>query len=105
MKSNIIRRPLLTEKATLASEKQIYTFEVEADANKMQIAEAVEARFGVNVVAVRTMWGQRKSRTQFTKKGVQHGSKPARKKAVVTLKPGQTIDIFAPLETKEKGAL
>jgi large subunit ribosomal protein L23 len=96
----IIRKPLLTEKATLASEKGIYSFEVDAEANKIQIAEAVEKQFNVKVDEVRTMWMPLRSRSQFTRRGVVRGAKSRRKKAVVSLQPGFTIDVFTPMDVK-----
>ena len=96
----VIRKPLLTEKATLASEKGIYSFEVAADANKIQIANAVEKQFNVKVDEVRTMWMPLRSRSQFTRRGVIRGAKSRRKKAVVSLRPGFTIDVFTPMEVK-----
>ncbi|HYM20645.1 MAG TPA: 50S ribosomal protein L23 [Candidatus Kapabacteria bacterium] len=96
----IIRKPLLTEKATLASEKGIYSFEVSADANKIQIADAVEKQFNVKVDEVRTMWMPLRSRSQFTRRGVVRGAKSRRKKAVVSLQPGFTIDVFTPMDVK-----
>lgn len=96
----VIRKPLLTEKATLASENGVYSFEVNPGANKIQIAHAVEAQFGVNVVEVRTMWMPTRTRSQFTRRGVVRGAKSRRKKAVVALKAGQTIDVFTPMDVK-----
>jgi len=105
MKREILRRPLLTEKATLQAEKGIYSFEVTPEANKIEIAKAVESRFGVTVLSVNTSWGHAKEKSQFTRKGLLRGSKTAMKKAVVTLKKGDEIDVFAPAEAKEAGAL
>jgi len=96
----IIRKPLLTEKATRQSEKSIYSFEVSPEANKIQIADAVHKQFGVDVEQVRTMWMPLRRKSQNTRKGVQHGQKSRRKKAIVQLKAGQTIDVFTPMEVK-----
>ena len=101
----ILRKPLLTEKASLAAEKSIYTFEVARDANKIEIEAAVKAQFNVDVEKVRTMWMPLRKRSQFTRKGVLQGSKSRRKKAIVVLKAGQTIDVFTPMETKAEGGL
>ena len=105
MKKEVLKRPLLTEKATLMAEKGIYAFEVTPSANKLEIARSVKERFGVEVKSVQTLWTKVKRKSQFTKKGLLKGQKSARKKAIVHLKPGHTIDVFAPLETKEKGSL
>jgi large subunit ribosomal protein L23 len=101
----IIRRPLLTEKATLLGEKSIYTFEVAPEANKIQIGTAVEKQFDVKVEQVRTLWMPLRTKSQFTRKGVLRGAKSRRKKAVVTLAKGFTIDLFTPMAAKEKNEL
>ena len=101
----ILRRPLLTEKATLLGEKSIYTFEVAPEANKIQIGAAVESQFDVKVADVNTMWMPLRRKSQFTRKGVLRGTKSRRKKAIVTLKPGFTIDLFTPMAAKEKAEL
>lgn len=96
----IIRKPLLTEKATLASEKGVYYFEVATEANKIQITAAIEKQFGVKVEEVRTMWLPIRNRSMITRKGAIKGTKSRRKKAIVSLKPGFTIDVFTPMEVK-----
>lgn len=91
----ILIKPLITEKADTLSEKRTqYSFIVDKGANKIEIKNAVEKLYTVNVESVNTMIipGKRKSRN--TKKGVLHGRKPAYKKAVVTLGAGETIDFF-----------
>ncbi len=97
---NIIRKPLLTEKATLAGEKGVYSFEVEPSANKIEISKAIESQFGVKVEEVRTMWMPERTRSQFTRRGVVRGAKSRRKKAMVSLQPGFTIDVFTPMDVK-----
>ena len=88
----VIRRPVLTEKNTrLMEEENQYTFEVARDANKIQIREALELAFpDVEVVQVRTCIVPSKPRRRRRTMG---SSKPW-KKAVVTLRPGDRIDIF-----------
>ncbi|SRR5581483_5659228 len=105
MTREVLRRPLLTEKATLQAEKGIYHFEVSPNTNKIEVAQAVAGRFGVAVDSVRMSWQKSKHKTQFTRKGARHGVKSGYKKAIVQLKPGHTIDVFAPIEGKDKGAL
>ena len=105
MTREVLKRPLLTEKATLQAEKGIYHFEVSPETNKVEVADAVKHRFGVAVKSVRMSWQKPKHKTQFTRKGPRHGVKAGFKKAIVHLQPGNTIDVFAPIETKEKGAL
>src|SRR5437763_6703482 len=102
--SIILRKPLLTEKATLLGEKGIYTFEVAAEANKIEIGRAVEKQFDVKVAQVRTMWMPLRKKSQFTRKGVLRGAESRRKKAIITLASG-TIDLFTPMEAKERGEL
>ena len=86
---DIIRKPLITEKATMASEANAVVFEVAIAANKPMIKEAVEALFGVKVKAVNTSITKGKSK-RF--RG-QMGRRKDVKKAYVTLEEGNTIDV------------
>tara|TARA_Y100000766_G_C18350245_1_gene339116 strand:+ start:72 stop:368 length:297 start_codon:yes stop_codon:yes gene_type:complete len=86
---DIIRKPLVTEKSTMASENGAVVFEVSMDSNKPQIKEAVEALFGVKVKAVNTSITKGKQK-RF--KGVL-GRRKDVKKAFVTLEDGNTIDV------------
>ena len=86
---DIIRKPLVTEKSTMASENGAVVFEVSIDSNKPQIREAVEALFGVKVKAVNTSITKGKQK-RF--KGVL-GRRKDIKKAFVTLEDGNTIDV------------
>ena len=86
---DVIRKPIVTEKATMASENGAVVFEVAIDANKPQIKEAVEALFGVKVKAVNTTITKGKSK-RF--RG-QLGRRNDVKKAYVTLVEGNTIDV------------
>jgi large subunit ribosomal protein L23 len=85
--SEIIIKPLISEKSYAAMQFGKYTFNVHPSANKIEIAKAVEEAFGVKVVAVNTMTVQGKERRRRN----GHGFDPKRKKAVVTLAPGQQI--------------
>ncbi len=85
----LIRRPIITEKATLLSEYNQVTFEVPVDANKHEIKTAVEELFKVKVTAVNTLRNKGKSK-RF--RG-QLGRRNDWKKAVVTLAEGETIDV------------
>jgi large subunit ribosomal protein L23 len=87
----VIIRPIITEKSTDAADESKYTFEVDARANKLQIAEAVAYIFDVDVVKVNVMNRIPKFGT-WGRKRVQR--KSASKKAIVTLLPGQRIDAF-----------
>jgi large subunit ribosomal protein L23 len=94
MKSVLIR-PLITEKMTSITENENkYGFVVDYNSNKIEIAKAIEDKFDVNVVAVNTIKNKGKTRTQFTKRGRFSGATPRHKKAIVTIKDGQTIDLF-----------
>ena len=93
----IIIKPIVTEKQTAISEKfnNRFGFRVSPDANKLEIKAAVEALYGVNVVSVNTMNYDGKRKSRYTKSGVINGKIPAFKKAIVTLKEGETIDFFS----------
>lgn len=86
---DVIRKPIITEKATMASENNAVVFEVAIEANKPQIKEAVEALFGVKVKAVNTSITKGKAK-RF--RG-QLGKRKDIKKAYVTLEEGNTIDV------------
>ncbi len=86
---DIIRKPIITEKATMASESGAVVFEVAPEANKPQIKNAVEALFGVKVKAVNTVVSKGKVR-RF--RGTL-GKRKDVKKAYVTLEEGNTIDV------------
>jgi len=92
----IIKKPLITEKATSASEKlNRFTFEVERKANKIEIKNAVEKMYGVHVTDVRTSnYGGGKSSVKYTNKGIVEQKSKQWKKAVVTVADGETIDLF-----------
>ena len=86
---DLIQKPIITEKATLASEKNAVVFQVAMDATKPQIKEAVEAVFGVKVKAVNTSILKGKAK-KFRGRA---GERSDKKKAYVTLEAGNTIDV------------
>ena len=86
---DLIRRPIITEKATLASEHGAVVFEVHMDATKPQIKEAVEKLFSVKVKAVNTTVTKGKTKRFKGRPGVRSDVK----KAYVTLEAGNTIDV------------
>ncbi|MCM8750577.1 50S ribosomal protein L23 [Thermomicrobiaceae bacterium CFH 74404] len=96
---DILRRPLITEKNTRIMEMNQYTFEVAPDANKIQIKEAVERTFNVKVKKVNTMNVRGKPRRRIRRRGrlPVMGREASWKKAIVTLEPGYTIDLFSQL--------
>ncbi|HEY8447128.1 MAG TPA: 50S ribosomal protein L23 [Thermomicrobiales bacterium] len=93
---DVIRRPLITEKNTFLMEKGQYTFEVAPEANKYQIREAVEKTFNVRVKAVNTLIVKPKPKSRFASRrgGRIEGATRRWKKAIVTLQPGDRIDLF-----------
>ncbi len=88
---SVLRRALMTEKSTAASAMGQYIFEVESWANKIQIARAVEKIFSVKVASVNTL------RVKGKKKVFRGrlGTRPDRKKAIVSLVPGAVLDLEA----------
>lgn len=91
-----IIKPLVTEEMTSLSEKQNkFGFIVRLDANKLQIKAEVEAMYNVTVTAVNTMNYAGKNKSRYTKAGLVRGRSNAFKKAVVTLKEGDTIDFYS----------
>lgn len=93
--TGILIQPLLTEKMTALTAKRQYAFKVDQKANKITIAHAVEKKFNVNVQSVRTSNLKGKTKSQMTKRGRIEGRRSDWKKAIVTLKEGQTIDFLA----------
>lgn len=93
----IIKKPVITEKATKQSEKSNrFSFVVDRTANKLEIKEAVEKLYGVQVTEVRTMnYGGGKSSVKYTNKGIVEQKSKQLKKAVVTVADGETIDLFS----------
>ena len=88
---DVVRRPLITEKSERGREAaQQYAFEVPRDATKIQVKNAVEKLFSVHVTAVRTSI----ARGKVKRVGRNIGRRPNWKKAIVTLKEGETISLF-----------
>jgi large subunit ribosomal protein L23 len=92
--TGILKRPLVTEKITGLQDQRQYAFEVVPDANKIEIAKAVENKFKVTVLSVRTLTVKGKRKTQLTRRGRFEGRTNTWKKAIVTLKEGDKIDYF-----------
>jgi Ribosomal protein L23 len=92
----IIKKPVITEKMTAISEKlNRYAFIVDVRANKLQIKQAVQDLYGVQVASVNTMRYDGKLKSRYTKAGIIEGRRDAFKKAIVTLAKGETIDFFS----------
>jgi len=92
--AGVLKRPIVTEKMTALQEKGHYAFEVERDANKLEIARAVEKKFNVTVMSVRTSRHKGKAKSQLTRRGRFAGRTPEWKKAIVRLKEGDKIEFF-----------
>jgi large subunit ribosomal protein L23 len=92
----IIKKPIITEKATGLSEAfNRFTFAVDRTANKIEIKKAVEKMYGVQITDVRTMnYGGGKPSTKYTNRGVVEQPSKKWKKAIVTVADGETIDLF-----------
>lgn len=96
MEMQIIIRPVLTEKMTAQGEKlNRFAFIVDRRANKLQIRKAVEDIYGVVVTDVNTINYMGKEKSRYTKAGLLEGRSNHFKKAVVTLKDGDTIDFYS----------
>ncbi len=76
-------------------EQNQYVFEVHPEANKVEIKRAIKDMFEVDVVSVRTARIKGKIKTRMTRNGMMRGKTPLKKKAYVTLKEGQTIDLVS----------
>jgi large subunit ribosomal protein L23 len=92
----IIIKPIVTEKMTAITDKfNRYGFRVMPDANKIEIAKAVEDIYNVTVINVNTLNYRGKNKSRNTKSGIIKGKESAFKKAIVTLKEGDTIDFYS----------
>ena len=98
MTTQIIQKPVITEKSReLSTGRNQFTFVVQKTANKYQIRTAVEDMFDVKVASVNTLRMPAKLKSRFTKRGLQLGRRNAYKKAIITLRDGETIDFFGEL--------
>ncbi len=95
--SQVIIRPVVSEKTYVLATADKYTFRVHPNAHKTQIRQAVEQLFDVSVVEVRTMSVKSKPK----RRGVTAGRTRSWKKAVVQVKPGDSIPIFQGLQGLE----
>ncbi len=87
----VIKRPIITERSTyLQTRNNKYVFEVDLRANKIEIAHAVKKLFDVTVLDVQTL----KMKGKPKRLGVFSGRRPDWKKAIVTLKEGDYIEVF-----------
>ena len=88
---DVLLRPVISEKSTLETERNNYTFAVARHANKFLIKAAVEAEFKVTVLGVRVLTVKPKQKRRGRR---QMGTVPGWRKAVVTIAPGQKIELF-----------
>jgi large subunit ribosomal protein L23 len=95
--SQVIIRPVVSEKSYVLAANDKYTFRVHPGAHKTQIRQAIESLFDVHVVEVRTMSVKSKPK----RRGLIHGRTRSWKKAVVQVRPGETIPIFQGLQGLE----
>ncbi len=93
--SAIIIKPLVTEKSDKLGKLNRYAFKVDKDANRLEIKKAIEAIYNVKVADVNTATLPGKLKAKYTKKGFTKGIKPSYKKAYITLKEGETLDIYS----------
>lgn len=91
----VLRKPVITEKATKVGHLRQYVFEVDPNANKLQIRQAIKLMFDVEAQSIRTVRVKGKVKARMTRRGAQVGRTNLKKKAYVTLKVGQSIDIVA----------
>ena len=92
---SIIIKPIITEKITKQSEiSNRFGFVVDRKANKIQIKKAIEATYGITIVAINTMNVRPDRTTKYTKSGLISGKSNAYKKAIVQVQEGETIDFY-----------
>jgi large subunit ribosomal protein L23 len=89
---DVIIQPVVSEKSYGLIEENVYTFIVHPDAAKPEIRSAVEAIFDVKVTKVNTL--NRKGKSTVNRRTGVRGKRPDRKRAIVTLAPGDSIDLF-----------
>lgn len=93
--SQVIIRPVISEKSYVLSSAGMYTFRVHPDAHKTEIRQAVEALFDVHVIDVRTISVKSKPK----RRGNTRGRTRSWKKAIVQVRPGETVPIFQGMES------
>jgi large subunit ribosomal protein L23 len=89
---DLIIEPIVSEKSYALLERNVYTFRVHPDASKPEIHDAIQSIFGVRVLNVNTL--NRKGKRKRNRRTGGYGTRPASKRAVVSLAEGDTIEIF-----------
>jgi large subunit ribosomal protein L23 len=92
--SEIVLRPVISEKSMDQTQRGKYTFRVHADANKLMVRQAVEELFKVDVVSVNVLTRRAKEKTRGRRRGRNRGWTSPWRRAVVTLAEGQKIEFF-----------
>ena len=88
--NEVLLAPVVSEKSYALIEERKYSFRIHPDAHKTQVRQAVEQLFGVHVESVNVL----KVRSKPKRRGLTRGRRPGWKKAVVQLRPGESIEIF-----------
>ncbi len=88
----VVIKPIVSEKSYGLLDQGVYTFEVHTDANKIQIRQAVESIFNVQVDRVNTL--NRQGKRKRNRKKMTFGQRPNTKRAIITLKGDDRIDLF-----------
>lgn len=89
---DVIIRPVVSEKSYTLLESNVYTFEVHPSSSKPEIKDAIESIFSVDVLKVNTL--NRKGKRKRNRRTNSWGQRPSRKRAIVTLAEGDTIELF-----------
>ena len=89
---DVIIRPVVSEKSYALLDEGVYTFVVHPDSNKTEIKQAIESIFAVRVAKVNTM--NRNGKRKRNRRTFTYGKRPDTKRAIVTLAPGERIDLF-----------
>lgn len=89
---DVILAPVVSEKSYALLDSNVYTFKVHPDATKPEIADAVRAIFGVQVVKVNTL--NRKGKRQRNRRTMTYGTRSSSKRALVTVAEGDSIELF-----------
>lgn len=92
---NVLIKPIVTEKVASQNENGKYGFVVDKRANKLEIKQAVEKMYNVNVEDVNTMIYPGSKKSRYTKAKVVNGRTPSFKKAIVKVADGEIIDFYS----------
>jgi large subunit ribosomal protein L23 len=94
----VLHRPILSEKSSSIESLRKYVFEVAPYANKIEIRQAVELRYNVKVTSVRTISIHPRIKIKMTGRSMMRGKTIRRKKAIITVAEGQTIDLLGEID-------